>query len=152
MSGYADPSAVFTVPGGGVKIDPNDPAFELTVDTCPECGKVDREPDNTPQRRYCQHVWHQLPAIYLFSNSRNGDGVAYSMCEDGTVLGSHLCSHWGYMRHDLHDRPDRREACQAHYPGGYRLIVLLTPGATPPDDVYERNQELGRKAKEVSGG
>ena len=29
MTGYSHPSAVFTSPGGGVKIDPYDPAFNL---------------------------------------------------------------------------------------------------------------------------
>jgi hypothetical protein len=126
VSGYKDPSAVFTPPNSSVKIDPNDPAFRLDA---PE--PVDQS----------------LPAIYLFSNSRDGDGTAYAMAEDGHVLGVHWCSHWGYMRHDLHDRADRKEACKQHYPGGYRLVVLTEPGSLPPVEVIERNRALGRAAK-----
>jgi hypothetical protein len=72
------------------------------------------------------------------------------MAEDGTVLGSHLCSHWGYMRHDLHDRVDRKEACEKHYPDGYRLVVLTEPGSLPPPaEVLARNEEQGRAAEAV---
>lgn len=130
MSGYLDPYAVWTVPGGDVKIDPHDPAFHARM---PEAGDP------------------SLPAIYLFSNSRNGDGVAYSMAEDGTVLGSHFCSHWGYMQNDLHDRTDSRIACEAHYPDGYRLVVLMGSGELPPTEVLERNKALGAAADAPAG-
>lgn len=103
----------------GIWVDPSDPAFSL--DPVPAAAE-------------------SLPAIYLFSNARNGDGAAYAMAEDGTVLGQHWCSHWGYMKHDLHDRKDRREACEAHYPNGYRLVVLTEPGSLPPADVLARNK------------
>lgn len=103
----------------GIGIDTNDPAYNL--DPLPPQDET-------------------LPAIYLFSNSRNGDGAAYTMAEDGTILGSHWCSHWGYMRHDLHDRKDRKADCEAHYPDGYRLVVLTEPGQVPPADVVARNQ------------
>lgn len=120
---YKDISAVWTPPNSSVKIDPNDPAFSMKQDT--------EEPDT-------------FPAIYLFSNSLDGDGLAYAMAEDGTVLSSHWCSHWGYMRHDLHDRPDRKQVCEKHYPNGYRLVVLLEPGSKPPAEVIARNREQGR--------
>lgn len=116
MSGYEVPGAVWSAPSG-VKVDPYDPAFNADMSPV---GRSDK------------------PAIYLFSNSYSGDGVAYAMAEDGTVLGSHLCSHWAYMRHDLHDRPDRKAACEAHYPDGYRLVIL-GPREVPPTDVLQRN-------------
>ena len=122
MTGYTNPAAVFTAANSGVKVDPCDPAFSMATGD-----------DGDPS----------LPAVYLFSNSRSGDGVAYSMAEDGTVLGSHVCSHPGYMRHDLHDRRDRLERTREHYPNGYRLVVLLTPGDLPPPEVIERNRLLG---------
>jgi len=121
-SGYRVPGAVWSAPSG-VKVDPYDPSFR--DESAP--GQQDES----------------LPVIYLFSNARNGDGVAYAMAEDGTVLGSHVCSHWGYMRHDLHDRKDRRAACEAHYPDGYRLVVLSTSGALPPPEVIARNKAQG---------
>ena len=117
MTGYTHPEAVFAAPGG-VKIDPYDPAFSARTDD--------------PQDE-------SLPAVYLFSNTRSGDGPAYSMAEDGTVLGSHWCSHRGYMRHDLHDRAERLAMTRAHYPDGYRLVVLMGEGEVPPPEVMERN-------------
>ena len=78
-----------------------------------------------------------LPAVYLFSNTRSGDGPAYSMAEDGTVLGVHWCSHRGSMRHDLHDRKDRLAAIREY---GYRLVVLMGEGEVPPAEVLERNR------------
>ena len=116
--GYTYPDAVFTAPSG-VKIDPYDPAFSARTD----------DPQDP-----------SLPAVYLFSNTRGGDSLAWAIAEDGTVLGAHICSHRGYMRHDLHDRPDRLAAIQAHYPDGYRLVVLMGEGEVPPPEVMERNR------------
>lgn len=118
--GYLNPHVVREAPGG-VKIDPNDPAYSEA-----EVGGDPVGPEGAP-------------IVYLFSNSRDGDGVAYAMAEDGTVLGSHFCSHWGYMRHDLHDRRDNGAAMREHYPDGYRLQVM-GPGESVPDEVYARNQ------------
>ena len=52
----------------------------------------------------------------------------------------------GYMRHDLHDRKDRKEACEAHYPDGYRLVVL-GPSGLPPTEVLDRNRAMGGEGK-----
>lgn len=116
-SGYKIPGAVWAAPSG-VKVDPFDPSFSTNQPAGDE----------------------SKPAIYLFSNSRDGDGAAYAMAEDGTVLASHICSHWGYMKHDLHDRADRKVLYEEHYPDGYRLLVLDTPGSLPPAEVLERNR------------
>ena len=118
MTGYTHPEAVFAAPGG-VKIDPYDPSFSARTD----------DPQDP-----------SLPAVYLFSKTRSGDGPAYAMAEDGTVLGQYWCSHRGYMRHDLHDRPARLAAIRAHYPDGYRLVVLMGEGEMPPPEVMERNR------------
>jgi len=118
MTGYTHPEAVFAAPGG-VKIDPYDPAFSTRVDDQQDAS---------------------LPAVYLFSTADSGAGMAYSIAEDGTVLGEHFCSHRGYMRHDLHDRPDRLETIRAYYPDGYRLVVLMDEGQLPPPEVMERNR------------
>lgn len=68
----------------------------------------------------------QLPVIYGFNNG--GSPGFYSACliaADGTFLGSHLCSHEGFMYGDLGivegSRPDRHETFRAHYPDGYRM-------------------------------
>lgn len=67
-----------------------------------------------------------LPTIYGFNNG--GSGSYRSGCilaEDGICLGSHMCSHQGYMVHDLGviegSRPDRHIDFQAHYPNGYKM-------------------------------
>lgn len=124
---YKDPSAVFYAAGGGVKVDPNDPAFDPSGlnGTAPATDK---------------------PKIYLFSNSRSGDGAAYAMAEDGTVLGSHWCSHPGYMKHDLHDRSDRKATCEAKYPDGYKLVICKL-GDLPPDEVWALNQAQAKADK-----
>lgn len=66
------------------------------------------------------------PKIYCFSNVRGGgEGIAYALAEDGTVLGSHWCSNEGYVPHDLGvregSRSDRHETYAQHYPGGYEM-------------------------------
>lgn len=67
-----------------------------------------------------------LPVIYGFNNG--GSPGWYSgvlIAEDGTCLGGHVCSHEGYMPHDLGvldgARPDRHEIFLKHYPDGYRM-------------------------------
>lgn len=67
-----------------------------------------------------------LPTIYGFNNGgSNGWYSAVLISEDGTWMGSHVCSHEGYMRHDLGilegTRPDRHAGFQKHYPDGYKM-------------------------------
>lgn len=69
------------------------------------------------------------PNIYCFSNVESGgNGIAYAMAEDGTVLGSHWCSHECYVSGDLGvtkgARPDRHETYKEHYPDGYEMIFV----------------------------
>ena len=69
---------------------------------------------------------HELPVIYGFNNGGGSDCLsAVLIAEDGTTLGGHICSHEGYMKHDLGilegTRPDRHETFQKHYPDGYRM-------------------------------
>ena len=68
----------------------------------------------------------ELPVIYGFNNGGSQDwweGVL--LAEDGTYLGSHVCSHESYMPHDLGilegSRPDRHETFKEYYPDGYRM-------------------------------
>ena len=68
----------------------------------------------------------ELPVIYGFNNGGSpGFYYAVLIAEDGEVLGSHLCSHEGYMYGDLGIlkgfRPDRHEGFRQHYPDGYRM-------------------------------
>lgn len=68
----------------------------------------------------------ELPVIYGFNNGGStGWFTGMILAEDGTYLGGHVCSHEGYMEHDLGvlegSRPDRHEDFKKHYPGGYRM-------------------------------
>lgn len=68
----------------------------------------------------------ELPVIYGFNNGgRTNFYQALSMAEDGTHLGSHLCSSESYILHDLGilegTREDRHETYRNHYPEGYRM-------------------------------
>lgn len=76
----------------------------------------------------------ELPVIYGFNNGGSDHWYqAVAIAQDGTVLGGHICSSEGYMRHDLGvmegTRPDRHEQYQKHYPDGYRMDFV------PFDDV-----------------
>ena len=67
-----------------------------------------------------------MPKIYCFSNVvGGGEGVALAIAEDGTVLGSHWCSHENWVPYDLGviegERPDRHETYAKHYPDGYEM-------------------------------
>lgn len=71
----------------------------------------------------------QKPKIYCFSNVvGGGDGIAYAIAEDGTVLGSHWCSNESYVSYDLGvregSRPDRHKHYAEHYPGGYEMVFV----------------------------
>jgi hypothetical protein len=67
-----------------------------------------------------------LPVIYGFNNG-GGDNwyEALLITEDGHWIGSHLCSHEGYMPNDLGiltgSRSDRHVTFAAYYPDGYRM-------------------------------
>ena len=75
-----------------------------------------------------------LPVIYGFSNGGSliGGLHAVAMAEDGTYLGSHICSSEGFMLGDLGinegTRSDRHEKdYQRHYPNGYRMEFVMSP-------------------------
>lgn len=97
----------------------------------------------------------ELPTIYGFNNG--GSPGWYSgvlLAEDGTALGGHVCSHEGYMLHDLGiiegARPDRHENFRAHYPDGYRMdFIPADQVKTHPglETAYQRNQEKAALAK-----
>jgi hypothetical protein len=98
------------------------------------------------------------PKIYVFSGMRNGgDGVCYAMAEDGTVLGSHWCSHEGWAKHDLGvlegSRPDRHETYAKHYPAGYEMEFVPAceiAGHPGLQRALQLNDEQGRAA--AAGG
>lgn len=67
-----------------------------------------------------------LPIIFGFNNGGSpGWYSAILLAEDGTFLGSHICSDEHYMEHDLgileNTRPDRHQDFVKHYPDGYRM-------------------------------
>lgn len=99
-----------------------------------------------------------LPVIYGFDNTGHGSWRnCYAMAEDGTVLGSHICSAEAYAPHDLGilegTRRDRHfESYQRHYPGGYRMeFVPSAQVKTHPglEKAYQLNQQKSMENKDA---
>ena len=83
----------------------------------------------------------ELPVIYGFNNGgMSGFMHGQLLAEDGVGLGSHMCSHEGFMVGDLGigegSRPDRHEGFKEHYPEGYRMDFVSR------DDVDNHEQLL----------
>jgi len=98
------------------------------------------------------------PKIYVFSNVvGGGDGIAYAIAEDGTILGSHWCSHEGFARHDLGvtegSRPDRHANDYApHYPDGYEMEFVPASEVRTHEGLnaaFKLNQKQAEDAKEA---
>jgi len=83
----------------------------------------------------------ELPRIFGFNNGGSRNYLsALTLAENGVVLGSHLCSHEGYMPWDLGilegTREDRHEKdYRTHYPEGYRMVWVSS------DDFAENTEE-----------
>lgn len=93
------------------------------------------------------------PKIYCFSNViGGGDGIAYAMAEDGTVLGSHWCSNEFYVPQDLGivegSRPDRHETYKKHYPNGYEMEFIRSQDINTHEGLNEAF-ELNHKLSEL---
>ncbi len=92
-----------------------------------------------------------MPKIYCFSNVvGGGEGVAYAMAEDGTILGSHLCSNEYYVPKDLGViegyRPDRHETYKKHYPNGYEMEFVKSSDIDTHEGLqkaFKLNQKQG---------
>jgi len=97
----------------------------------------------------------ELPIIYGFNNGGSpGWLTAQLLAEDGHALGSHACSHEGYMEHDLGilegSRPDRHKNFKKHYPEGYRMEFIShskVKGHEGIDKAYALNQKLREAEK-----
>jgi hypothetical protein len=95
------------------------------------------------------------PKIFAFSNVvGGGDGIAYAIAEDGTVLGSHWCSNEFYVPGDLGvtpgSRPDRHETYAKHYPDGYEMEFVKAAdvrGHAGLKRAFELNQAQGEAAE-----
>jgi len=63
------------------------------------------------------------PKIFGFNNGgRPGFMIAVAIAEDGLVLAQHLCSHEGFMRHDLGMDGMctwKHDTYNEHYPNGW---------------------------------
>jgi len=71
----------------------------------------------------------ELPVIYGFNNGGSpGFMMGCLLAQDGTALGSHICSNEGFMYYDLGiiegHRKDRHETFREHYPDGYRMDFI----------------------------
>lgn len=99
------------------------------------------------------------PKIFAFSNVKGGgDGIAYAMAEDGTVLGSHWCSNETFVPMDLgvtDERPathaKRHSIYSTHYPDGYEMEFVRAADVAAHEGLgaaWELNQERARLAAE----
>lgn len=64
----------------------------------------------------------------FFKCCRWGEGTAFALGDDGTILGSHFCSDESFVPHDLGvvngSRPDRHEEYSKHFPKGYEMEFI----------------------------
>jgi hypothetical protein len=105
----------------------------------------------------------ELPVIYGFNNGGSpGWFSGQLLAEDGAGLGGHICSHEGYMPHDLGildgSRPDRHETFQRHYPDGYRMEFVSLADVKSHEGLMaayklnqENNDESSRRSEENRG-
>ena len=85
------------------------------------------------------------PKVYVFSGVKDGgEGACFALAEDGTLLGSHFCTHEGFAKQDLGMvegiREDRREDYAKHYPDGYTMEFVAAKD-------YEAHEELNKAMK-----
>lgn len=98
----------------------------------------------------------ELPYIIGFNNGGSeGWMQAVVIAEDGKVLGGHICSTEGYMRHDLGilegTRNDRHEeSYQVHYPNGYRMD-FVSHADVKSDERLKKAFELNAQQEKSSG-
>ena len=94
-----------------------------------------------------------LPIIFGFNNG-GGNGTYYAqlIAEDGTPLGSHICSNESFMLGDLGilkgSRSDRHEGFQKHYPDGYKMEFVShkdVPSHTKLQESFRLNKEIKPK-------
>ena len=112
--------------------------------------------DSYGDRHEFEPVVSAKPKIYCFSNVvGGGDGAAYAMAQDGTVLGSHWCSNECFVPGDLGvtegSRPDRHVTYAEHYPDGYEMEFVPASQVRSHAGLkaaFELNKQQAEKAKE----
>lgn len=111
-------------------------------------GVVVYNPNNIPV--------DELPFIIGFNNGGSAGFLsAVAIAEDGKVLGGHMCSTEGYMKHDLGilegTRNDRHEeSYKVHYPNGYRMD-FVSHADVKSDKRLQRAFELNNAAEDNNG-
>lgn len=100
---------------------------------------------------YEAHCDPSKPAVFIVGSigglSRY-DYKGHALAEDGTGLGSHLCSSLEWVREDMFS-DHHQEAYREHYPDGYRLEWLgewPEEGAHPAFDAALAINKANRKA------
>ena len=104
-----------------------------------------------------------LPTIYGFNNTKGSgfDGISTCMqgilvAEDGTALGTHICSSEEWMHSDLGiimgSAPNRHDEFRAHYPNGYKMEFVPSTdidGHTGLKKALDNNDNLRLKKEPV---
>ena len=95
----------------------------------------------------------ELPTIYGFNNGGSDSWYTGQLiAEDGTGLGSHICSSEGYMFGDLGilegTREDRHQDFKKHYPNGYRMEFVSSNNVKSHKKLrqaFELNQKQAKR-------
>lgn len=102
----------------------------------------------------------ELPVIYGFNNGGSREWYQGEIiAQDGTFLGSHICSHEGFMYGDLGvlagSRSDRHEDFKKHYPDGYRMDFVSYNNAKTHEGLqmaFANNKALPEEKKTEGDG
>ena len=90
--------------------------------------------------------------IYCLNNGGSvGFYEALAIADDGNVLASHLCSHEGYMAHDLGMTSSwKHENYNEHFGEGNWVLVWIDDPANDEriKNALELNKKLGDEARE----
>lgn len=94
-----------------------------------------------------------LPRIYVLCNSCAPEWhSAMALAEDGTYLAGHICSHHGYIPHDMgiEEGGWKRDLYAKHYPQGFVVEWVEKPREHAGlMAAYAKNQEK-RAAQETA--
>ena len=92
------------------------------------------------------------PKIFIFANENDLEIAeehrlvyACAIAEDGTGLAAHMCSHRGWIPHDMGITSNwKHEVYDKHYPNGYELILCegqIEKGKYPElDDAFTKSK------------
>ena len=74
---------------------------------------------------------------------------AMCMTEEGEVVAKHICSHHGYMHHDLIERSARKAEYDRRWPGSWEAVLVEDVANDPAlQAAFAKNQATGNAVKD----